>query len=259
MIQMMLRPKWIGALLLTIAVAAVFAGLAQWQIGRAVEEAFVEQAPTETVRELAPLAEPGVATEQSLTGSRVEVRASYVPGDTVYAQGRLRVSGTDSIGVWTIGHFVTDEGIDIPVVLGWSEDLPVATRAVTAFEDSAKSSDATVVIGRFLPSEAPTVPDAGQDVYYTSWVAVGELINRWQSVAPNGTYFGYIISESPIDGLQPIETPAPERQAQLNALNVFYAIEWVVFAGFAIYIWYRLVRDAYEREQDAAPPGAGST
>jgi cyanate permease len=33
-------------------------------------------------------------------------------------------------------------------------------------------------------------------------------------------------------------------------LNIFYAIEWAVFAVFAFYIWWRMVRDAYEREQE---------
>jgi surfeit locus 1 family protein len=33
---------------------------------------------------------------------------------------------------------------------------------------------------------------------------------------------------------------------------VFYAVEWVVFAGFAVFLWYRLVRDAVERERDEA-------
>ncbi len=36
----------------------------------------------------------------------------------------------------------------------------------------------------------------------------------------------------------------------LNLLNVFYAVEWVLFAGFAIYLWYRLVRDAVERAEE---------
>jgi hypothetical protein len=36
---------------------------------------------------------------------------------------------------------------------------------------------------------------------------------------------------------------------------VFYALEWAIFAGFAIYLWYRLVRDVVERE---AEPATGS-
>jgi len=33
----------------------------------------------------------------------------------------------------------------------------------------------------------------------------------------------------------------------VNWLNLFYAAEWVVFAGFALFIWWRLVKDDYRR------------
>ena len=38
----------------------------------------------------------------------------------------------------------------------------------------------------------------------------------------------------------------------MNWLNVFYAGEWVVFAGFAVYFWFRLTRDAWEKEHELA-------
>ena len=34
----------------------------------------------------------------------------------------------------------------------------------------------------------------------------------------------------------------------MNWLNIFYAVEWAIFAGFAFYLWYRLARDAWEKE-----------
>jgi len=39
---------------------------------------------------------------------------------------------------------------------------------------------------------------------------------------------------------------------------VFYAIEWVVFAGFAFFLWYRLVKDARQREIEEAAAAADS-
>ena len=53
-----------------------------------------------------------------------------------------------------------------------------------------------------------------------------------------------------------ISSPPPEQSVELNWLNIFYAVEWVVFAGFAVYLWYRLVRDAVERERDEAGEAA---
>jgi len=53
-------------------------------------------------------------------------------------------------------------------------------------------------------------------------------------------------------GLTRIDSPKPSSDVEVNLLNIFYAVEWVVFAGFAIFLWYRLVRDAWEREQEEA-------
>jgi surfeit locus 1 family protein len=55
-----------------------------------------------------------------------------------------------------------------------------------------------------------------------------------------------------------IDSPKPSSDVEVNLLNIFYAVEWVVFAGFAIFLWYRLVRDAWEREQDESADAAGA-
>ncbi|MEN9731986.1 MAG: hypothetical protein RL488_1296, partial [Actinomycetota bacterium] len=32
-------------------------------------------------------------------------------------------------------------------------------------------------------------------------------------------------------------------RTEINALNAFYAAEWALFAGFAVFLWWRLVQD----------------
>ncbi|MEY2899928.1 MAG: hypothetical protein RL247_94, partial [Actinomycetota bacterium] len=54
------------------------------------------------------------------------------------------------------------------------------------------------------------------------------------------------------EGLLAIGTEPPPTEAELNWLNLFYAAEWVVFGFFAVYLWYRLVKDEWEREAEAA-------
>jgi hypothetical protein len=85
-----------------------------------------------------------------------------------------------------------------------------------------------------------------------SSLAVPELINLWAEPGP--VYGGFIVLAEPYDGLDPIRADAPVREVTLNVLNVFYAIEWALFAGFAIYLWYRLVRDAVERQAAESSP-----
>ena len=84
-------------------------------------------------------------------------------------------------------------------------------------------------------------------------LAVSELVNLWAQ-APDGVYGGYVVADEAPAGLEAIDAPPPSTEVSLNLLNVFYAIEWVLFAGFAIFLWYRLVKDAWEEETaDEAP------
>ncbi len=83
-------------------------------------------------------------------------------------------------------------------------------------------------------------------------MAPAAFVNLWSSVDDGGAYAGYLIDEGTASGLSAIDAPPPSGEIEVNWLNIFYAAEWVVFAGFAIYLWYRLVRDQWELEQHEA-------
>ena len=249
MLKMMLRPRWVLALLLALGIAAAFALLGQWQLERAVEQAEVIERPTEEVLPLADVVAPDAPTKQVATGQRVEVTGEFVPGDTVIVEGRLNDGES---GYWVVAHLeVTDAAPGgLPVALGWTADRDTARNAADRFDGSAGGS--VTVVGRFLPSEAPVVPDDDGDAFAMTTVAVAQLINVWADYDDRPVYFGYVTATEPAAGLDAISSPPPEASVELNWLNVFYAAEWVVFAGFAIFLWYRLVRDAVERERDEA-------
>ena len=105
--KMMLRPRWIGALLLALALAAGFAWLGQWQLERAVESGKVVDAPSETVLPLASVAKPGGPITDKATGQLVTVEGSFVPSDYQLLQGRLN-HGT--AGWWVVGHITVGCG-----------------------------------------------------------------------------------------------------------------------------------------------------
>ncbi|MDF2575890.1 MAG: hypothetical protein K0S05_2802 [Agromyces sp.] len=259
MLQMMLRPRWVLALLAALAVAAGFALLGQWQIERAVEQAVVVERPTEEVRPLVDVAVPDGPTEQAATGQRVEVTGTFVPGDTVVVGGRLN----DGVqGHWVVAHLeVTDAAPGgLPVALGWAVDAETARAAADRFDAGADASAEVTVVGRFLPSEAPMAPADDADPQSMQTVAVAHLINVWADYDDRPVYFAYVTATEPAQGLEAISSPPPEQAVELNWLNVFYAVEWVVFAGFAVFLWYRLVRDAVERErEEAEAAGASAT
>ena len=51
--------------------------------------------------------------------------------------------------------------------------------------------------------------------------------------------------DAKLDEIDAVLEPA----AAINWLTLFYAAEWVLFAGFAIFLWGRTVKDAVERER----------
>ena len=83
------------------------------------------------------------------------------------------------------------------------------------------------------------------------------LLGRWHDVEGLDVYRPYLTSDEPLGGLEDISSPAPAEASTVNWLNIFYAAEWAVFAGFAFYLWYRLARDAWEKElEDLEDAGA---
>lgn len=234
-------PRWIAALLLALAIAASFAALGQWQLDRSIENVQVVDIDTETTVPLEQVAEPGSGVTDAQQGRIVSVAGELVPDDFVVLSDRD--NGGGARGAWLVGHLLTEDGVSLAVALGWSaEDEPKP-----ALTDHGRAE----WVGRYLPSEQPQSSDFEEGE--RSALSVAELVNLWDEPGP--VYGGYLVLAEPLEGLDPIRADAPEREVTLNWLNVFYAIEWVLFAGFAVYLWYRLVRDAVEREeeQQAAP------
>ena len=87
-------------------------------------------------------------------------------------------------------------------------------------------------------------------------VSVAALINVWSDFTDQSVYFGYVLDSAAAPGLEAVHSPPPEDELSVNWLNIFYAAEWIVFAGFAVFLWYRLVRDAVEREEEEAQQDA---
>lgn len=240
------RPRWIAALVLALAVAGSFAALGQWQLSRSFERAVVPGQQTEVVLPLAEVAQPQESVLARSTGQRVSATVTFVDSDYVILSKRVNHAGP---GFWVVGHAVTAEGASLAVAVGWAATEAEARSAITGLERSGLQGTIT---GRYLPAESPQVNDLEQNE--RSAMSPGELINVW--TAPDdgswpGVYGGYLVLQDRVPGLDLIDSPAPSTDVALNLLNIFYAVEWVIFAGFAVYLWYRLVKDVWEAETAA--------
>ena len=242
------RPKWIAVLIAVLAVASGFALLANWQLQRSVDASAAERTETETVVPLDSIAQPQVAMDVDAFGRMAEADLTIVPGDTVLLSGRVNHADP---GWWVVARAVDEHRASLAVAVGWAATQAEADAAVAAVEAAGVLG---TVEGRYLPSESPIMSDfaAGE----RSALAVAELVNLWaedpSADGAPGVYGGYLILAEPLGGLEAIDAPPPSAEVEFNLLNLFYALEWVVFAGFAVFLWWRLVRDEVEKEAAAS-------
>ncbi len=255
--EVLLRPRWLAMLGLSLVVAAVFAWLGQWQLGQALEQSDVEPGDTEIVRPLTDVVEPGDYLPEPLVGQIVETEGTWVPGDFLIVSSRF--NGDDE-GFWVTGQLRVDDdpATSIAVALGWAPTREDAEAAASALEQQGATPAA--LTGRLISDEGPT-PPTGDDLSEMTRMSPAALLGVWHDIDGLDVYRPYLASQTAPAGLVDIASPAPEI-AGLNWLNIFYALEWAVFAGFAFYLWYRLAKDAWEREvedlEDAAAAASGS-
>lgn len=246
--QVAKRPQWVWMLVACIAVATIFGALANWQTARAMEQGQGDDRDTETPVELASVAVPGEPLTAEAGGRLVTVTASIQPYDFMVLQGRKQ-QGDE--GCWVIGRAIVDSGEYRGASLAFASHfvsgcdeagLTQATNDIGAYAGTSEE-----LVGRYMPSEAPTIADF--ETGESEAMSVADLINRWEDYEPP-VFAGYLLLHDPAHPAQSlsIHSEPPVTRTDLNWLNVFYAAEWVLFGGFALYLWYRLVKDARDRD-----------
>jgi cytochrome oxidase assembly protein ShyY1 len=249
-----LKPRWIAGLVFAIAISGVFVLLSQWQFGRSTQAEAPVSTTTEETRQLTAVLQPGGFFPGSVADQMVSATGTYDPQKQVLVQGRLNDGAK---GYWIVSAFAVKNA---PALLGSGATpqtwIPVARGWVADPADAVAPPSGTIELtGRLLPSESPlpnTEPGHGR----ATAVSVAELINDWNV----SSYPGFVAASTELSGgtdvgpsaagggVKPLRIgPQPPAQ-QLNWLNLFYSVEWVVFAGFALFIWWRLVKDDYRRD-----------
>ncbi|MFG6403979.1 SURF1 family protein [Microbacterium sp. P04] len=247
--EVLLRPQWLGMLLLSLVVAGIFAWLGQWQLSRAVDTSPTPPGATEQVQPLDEVVQPGEYLPEPLVGQRVEVEGRWVPEDFVVVSSRFN---NDVEGYWVTGQLRVADGsgpVSLAVAVGWTADRDEADAAVQRLDDQvAADPDATVALtGRIISDEGAGLPPRTEPLEIPR-MSPAALLSRWHDIEGLDVYRPYLTSADPLGGLEAIASPAPAEGSSVNWLNIFYAVEWAVFAGFAFYLWYRLARDAWEKE-----------
>ncbi|PID53901.1 MAG: hypothetical protein CSA58_01955 [Micrococcales bacterium] len=242
-----LRPKWAALLVLVLAVVTLFVWAGNWQWNRAQQNSSAEQSSSAPPRDLATVLQPQQRINAAATDGRVRASGIWEPADTVLVSGRTHDGRT---GVWIVAPLLVEDA-RLPVVLGFTPQPPRQLPQLP--------SGPVQVVGHLRQGQSPggvdhrTASPSGVTVYRS--LSTAELVNAWQSPM----YSAYLIGVEPatLDADLPAGTelmavrPAPEN-AGLAWRNLSYALQWFLFAGFAVVLWYRMVRDAYVDEQAQA-------
>lgn len=248
------RPKWIAGFFLSLAVAAIFALLGQWQLDRTF--LVTEQAPVnEEVFLLNEIATPGAPLTAAAANVLVSAKLQLDQSNVFIVSSRLQRQGNETIaGYWLISNSTAlladgDKTASLTVALGFAEDLVTAEKARQKLQEAILPQAFLEYTGRYLQTEAPVARPDPAKPYLLGSLSLAELVNLY-SDEPVASFAGFLaLASEPGFGLEQIAPPPQQPGTRVNWLTLFYAIEWVVFAGFAVFLWWRLVQDQLVRER----------
>jgi cytochrome oxidase assembly protein ShyY1 len=248
-----LQPRWLALLALVLVVCVAFGWLGSWQLGVARDKGARQAAREVTALPPAPLDDVLLAQQPFPTpadGRAVVATGTYDPARQVLVAERLQHGRS---GWWVVAALRTTSGAWLPVVRGW-----VPSPDDDAADPTHAPSGVVEVTGVLQPDDAPVDGAAALPTAQLAALDAAELVNRWGSPI----YNGYLVAaeEQPAGtGAQPERVTPPKPQPHGIAWrNAAYAFQWWVFAGFALVLWWKMVRQdqrdraASEREKVGA-------
>lgn len=253
MLRTALKPRWLGLFALLVLVVVTFTQLGLWQLHVAQDQGLADALRTSREARPAPIdtvVRPHQAFPNPQSNRAVTAIGEYAPQDQ-FLVGPRRLD--ERQGYWVVTPLVVQEsGARLAVVRGFVAD-PSDVGVAPAGQ--------VVVDGSLAPGESPAAAPTGaatepQEVLGSIDLSI--LVNRW----PGDLYNAFVFAQSeklatgagisPAAGLARV--PPPEVTGGLKSRNVAYALQWWVFAGFAAFMWFRMVRD--DAQQGVPVPDA---
>lgn len=215
-----------------------FTWLGMWQLSVSRSEAQtealtkVESAPPTPIQNVM---QPHTPFTGDQVGRRITANGTYD------AQGQVLVAGRrlgQDVGYWVLTPMIVQEtGVRLPVVRGFttSSTPPAPPEGQVYLEGALQPQEG--------PPDEPTPLPPGQ----VGSVDLASLVNVWEGDLYNGFVIATAESPDPADSDQIRRIPPPGPGGEgIVWRNFAYAIQWWIFAAFAVYMWWRMVRDDYE-------------
>lgn len=242
-----------------LVLVTCFVGLSAWQVDRAQHKnEAVESADVEEIEPFNDLMEAQAPMPGILADQRVSLSGHWLPDDQVVVPGRV-LNGDK--GYWVVTMFAPDgarlgesvkakeaedKTIAIPVLRGFTTDEQ------TAMESRAAQGPVEMK-AQIGPVEGPQPGNSLPEGQVRS-VSTSQLINLFPDLL---TYSGFLIPESAsgaaasigTDGLAHVPPTTTREEGGFDLQSAGYAIEWLIFAFMALYMWWQLLRDDFMRRR----------
>ena len=246
MYRFLLTPRWWGINVFVLLAIPFCIFMGSWQLSRfeARVQAHGEasaQAVSDRKAAARPLAEL-LPVDQVTSGKQVTASGRY--GKQLLVPDRT-LDGKKGYYVLTLLR--TGSGKALPVVRGW---LPGTADAAKA---PAPPAGEVTVTGALQASETPgdngVSAQGGLPAGQTAAISSASLVN----LVPYDVYDAWVTLDKGDSGMKAVPVAAPDNSGlDLKAFqNLGYTGEWFVFAGFVVFMWFRLVRREVEYLRDA--------
>lgn len=251
--QVARRPKWIFGLFLALAIAAVFALLGQWQLERTFTEVEPED-KSQLPLVLIDSEKPGAPLTAIAANKRVKAELMLDTQNVFIVANRLQRTNDEVVpGYWVIANAGVlledgDSTASLSVGIGFAESLSLAEAARAELMESIQAQAFLEQTGRYLQTEGPVALTDSTKPYLLESFSLAQLVNLYRGAGAQSLAGFMVLDSDPGFGLETIVIAPPEAGTQVNWLTLFYALEWALFAGFAVFLWWRLVEDARIRE-----------
>ncbi|WP_406443524.1 SURF1 family protein [Streptomyces sp. NBC_01613] len=246
MYRFLLTSRWWGINVFVLLAIPFCIFMGSWQLSRFEDRVQADrdataQVTTDRHEKARPLREL-LPVNQATSGRQATATGRY--GKQLLVPDR-DLDGRNGYYVLTLLR--TDGGKALPVVRGW---LPGSADAAKA--PAAPTGEVTVT-GALQASETPgdngVSAQGGLPTGQTAAISSASLVN----LVPYDVYDGWITLDKAEAGMTAVPATAPaDSGLDLKAFqNLGYTGEWFVFAGFVVFMWFRLLRREVEFARDA--------
>jgi cytochrome oxidase assembly protein ShyY1 len=232
-LALMRTPRWIGLTAAALLLIVAFGALSWWQWQRAQRDR-VDAAPVPASSVLSAQA----PLDPSAYGTRVETAGVY-----------------DADAQVLVAHGPSTYWIVTPLRPAAGPAIPVARGTVASPDDAAVAAvpaGSVRVVGVAQPFEgdpgtsAALPPGQSERLVATAFGTDYPMVEGWialQSAEPAQL------------GVAPVVAPiSADSTSTIRLQNASYAVQWVLFAGFVVFFWVRMMRYDLRDAAAAAPP-----